>query len=368
MRIRDVGQDPLEQPVRLVEARGPLRPSAARRRASSASSARPAAMRWRATSNGLPPDSRRASAARECARSRFGDRVAGDRLLGQGVPPRVLIARAPLLVEKLLRNGLLERRQHGLLVRLRHLDEQPVSRTSARAPLQPAGRRCARRPAARDGGARSRARSPGAKGIERTPVPAGVRLKDLTAVDRLPQHLLEDERVPFRPLVDEGGELRAHVVGAQDRRDHLRDLRLRHRLDRDRVGEPAAPPGLDGARQRVEPVELVASVGREEQHTALREAPGCVLEELTRGAVGPVDVVEDDEQGLRAGPEVEQRDERLEEAQPRPRLVTRFRRGPALAELWEDLGQLRHHRAELGAQRVEILRVELRPIASTNGR
>ena len=199
------------------------------------------------------------------------------------------------------------------------------------------------------------------EGVERAPVPARVRLKDLPTVDRLPQHLLEDERVPFRPLVDEGGELRAHVVGAQDRRDHLRDLRLRHRLDRDRVGEPAAPPGLDGARQRVEPVELVASVGREEQHTALREAPGCVLEELTRGAVGPVDVVEDDEEGVRAGPEVEQRDERLEEAQPRLRLVTRFRRGLSLPELWEHLGQLRHHRAELGAQGVEVLLVELRP-------
>ena len=111
----------------------------------------------------------------------------------------------------------------------------------------------------------------------------------------------------------------------------------------------------------MEPVELVASVGREEQHTALREAPGCVLEELTRGAVGPVDVVEDDEQGVRAGPEVEQRDERLEEAQPRLRLVTRFRRGLSLPELREHLGQLRHHRAELGAQRVEVLLVELRP-------
>ena len=54
--------------------------------------------------------------------------------------------------------------------------------------------------------------------------------------------------------------------------------------------------------------------------------------------------------------------------QPRLSLVTRFRRGLSLPELWEDLGQLRHHRAELGAQRVEILRVELRSIASTNGR
>ena len=42
------------------------------------------------------------------------------------MPPRVPVAGVPLLVEKLLRNGLLERRLHGLFVRLRHVDEQPV--------------------------------------------------------------------------------------------------------------------------------------------------------------------------------------------------------------------------------------------------
>ena len=74
-----------------------------------------------------------------------------------------------------------------------------------------------------------------------------------------------------------------------------------------------------------------------------------------------MDVVEDDEQGVRAGPEVEQRDERLEETQPRLRLVTGLRRRLSLAELREHLGQLRDHRAELGAQGTEILFVELGP-------
>ena len=287
--------------------------------------------------------------------------VAGDRLLGQRVPPRVPITRARLLVEKLLRNRLLERGQHGLLVRLRHLDEQPVVE---RAPEHGARPQDVDVLVVEPSETQEYRLAHGLReleGVERAPVPTRVRLKDLTPVDRLPQHLLEDERVPFRPLVDERGELRADVLRAQDRRDHLRDLRLRHCADRDRLGESATTPGLDGARQRVKPVELVAPVCREQHHPALRETPGCVLEQLTCRAVGPVDVIEDDEQGVRAGPEVEQRDERLEEAQPRLRLVTGLRRRLPLAELREHLGQLRDHRAELGAQGTEILFVELCP-------
>ena len=288
-------------------------------------------------------------------------RVAGDRLLSQRVPPRVPIALVRNLIEQLLRYGLLERGQHCLFVGLRHFDEQPVVERAPehRTRPQDVDVLVLEPPEAEEHGLTHGLRK--LECVERAPVPARVRLKDLTSVDRLSQHLLEDERVTFRPPMDEGGELRANVLRAQNRRDHLCDLRRRHRLDGDRAGEPAAPPGLDRACQRVEPVELVASVGREQHHAALREAPGRVFEQLTCGAVRPVNVVEDDKQGVRAGPEVEQRDERFEETQPGLSLVTRFRRGLSGPELREHLGQLRDHRAELGAQGAEILFVELGP-------
>ena len=80
--------------------------------------------------------------------------------------------------------------------------------------------------------------------------------------------------------MNERGELRADVVGAQDRRNHLGDLRGRHRAYGHRFGEPAAPPGLRGSRQRVEAVELVTSVRSKQHDPTLRETAGQVLEEL----------------------------------------------------------------------------------------
>ncbi len=185
----------------------------------------------------------------------------------------------------------------------------------------------------------------------------GVGPRDLAAVVRLAQHLLEHERVPLGAGMDRGGELGADVVRAQDRGDHLLGLRERQRLDRDSLGQTAPPPGLDGAREGVGAVELVAPVGGEQHHAAPCESTRGVLEQLAGRAVGPVEVVEDEQLGARVRPEVEQRDEGLEEPQLRLGRVA-GRGGGAVAELREDLRELRDHRSELGAQSARVLLVQ----------
>ena len=185
MRIRDVGQDSLDQPVRLVEARGPLgfvgRPKARVERLLRTSGCDEMACHLQRAAS----DSRRASAARECARSRFGSTVSPA--IASWVSACRHVYRSPrrLLVEKLLRNRLLERGQHGLFVRLRHLDEQPVvERAPEHRPRpQDVDVLVVEPPETQEHRLAHGLRE--LEGVERAPVPARVRLKDLTPVDRL---------------------------------------------------------------------------------------------------------------------------------------------------------------------------------------
>ena len=177
MRIRDVGQDSLDQPVRLVEPRGPLglvgRPKARVERLLRASGCDEVACHLQRAASRLQESVGRPGVRTEPLREHG---VAGDRLLGQRVPPRVPIARARLLVEKLLRNRLLERRQHGLFVRLRHLDEQPVVERAPehRSRPQHVDVLVVEPAETQEHGLAHGLRE--LEGVERAPVPAGVRL------------------------------------------------------------------------------------------------------------------------------------------------------------------------------------------------
>jgi hypothetical protein len=68
-----------------------------------------------------------------------------------------------------------------------------------------------------------------------------------------------------------------------------------------------------------------------------------------------MDVVEDQEQRVLARPELEQGDDRLEETELRLSRVAPDCRCGSFAELREHLGQLRHHRAEVGAHGGRVL-------------
>ena len=72
-------------------------------------------------------------------------------------------------------------------------------------------------------------------------------------------------------------------------------------------------------------------------------------------------VVENDEQGLGARPQLQQRDDRLEEAHLRlSRIAAGGRRRP-LTELRKDLAQLCRHRTELGADERGFVIAEAAP-------
>ena len=61
---------------------------------------------------------------------------------------------------------------------------------------------------------------------QRAAIPAVRRAKDVAAVDRLSEHLLEHERISLRPRVHQVAELQPDLLVVEDRRDHLGDLRL----------------------------------------------------------------------------------------------------------------------------------------------
>jgi len=273
------------------------------------------------------------------------DGVARDRLLGECVAPAVAVARVSRFFQELLRDGGLESRENAALLDVRHRDEQSVVERATKhggcsqhldlpsvEPAQAQQHRLADR-------LRHLQRS------GRASLPAGVGSEDLAPVERFLQHFLEDEWITLGASVDEGSELGVHLVGVQDCRNHLGDLRWRHCGDGDRLRESCAPPNLNRAGQGMAPVELVAPVRGEHHHPAPDE-PSChVVEKLTRRAVGPVDVVEDEEQAAIAGPVLEERYNRLEEAQLCLRRVAHGRRRRAFRELRKELGELRSGRA-----------------------
>jgi hypothetical protein len=92
-------------------------------------------------------------------------------------------------------------------------------------------------------------------------------------------------------------------------------------------------------------VELVAPVDGEQHDPAPREPPRRVVEQLTRRAVGPVNVVENEEQATGTGPGLEERDDRLEEAQLRLGGIAPGRGWRTVGEPGKQLRQLCGQRA-----------------------
>ena len=254
------------------------------------------------------------------------------------------------LFQELLGDGGLERREHDRLVGLGHVHQQPVVERAAEHGRRPQHLDLLRLEPAQPQEHRLAHRLRHPQHIVRAPPPSGLGLEDLATVEGLPQHLLEHERVPLRVGVDERDEVGTHLLGVQDRPHHLGDVSGRHGRHGDRLREPSPAPDLDDLRQGVAPVELVAAMDREQHHPAPDEAPGDVVQQLARRAVGPVDVVEHQHQTPIAGPQVEQRHERLEEPLLGLRRIPGGRSRRPVRELREQLRQLSGRRAELDAQ------------------
>ncbi len=106
-------------------------------------------------------------------------------------------------------------------------------------------------------------------------------------------------------------------------------------------------------------VELVAAVGDEDERARVRQAAGDVVEQLAGGRVGPVDVLDDEEQPALARGDREQRDDGLEETELRLRRVADRCVGLVAAELGEELCKLTPGGAELVADPGRVLTREV---------
>ena len=191
--------------------------------------------------------------------------------------------------------------------------------------------------------------------LELPRLPAVAGADDVAAVDRLLQHLLEHERVPLRPPLHEVAELGRDRLRVEDRRDHLRDLAAVERRQRDRLGHARPAPRLEERRERMPPVELVASVRDEDERPHAGQAAGQVVEELARRRVRPVDVLDDEEQAVLARRDREQCDDGLEEPELRLRGIAERRRRLVAAELREELGELEPRGAEQARKPFHVL-------------
>src|SRR3954447_8332282 len=105
------------------------------------------------------------------------------------------------------------------------------------------------------------------------------------------------------------------------------------------------------------PVELVAAVGDEDHRRESGEAAGEVVEELQRRIVGPMDILDDQQQGSILGGDSEQRDDRFEQPQLSLGGITDALDRVVAGELREELSERAGGRAEALREDVEVLGV-----------
>ena len=171
-------------------------------------------------------------------------------------------------------------------------------------------------------------------------------------VAQVAQDLLDEERVALGLAVqrrDEVGGGRGGAVGL----DQLADLAGVEALERDVREAVLAPQRGDQLRQRVPLLELRVAVGAEEHRAPRLGRAHEVAQQLHRRAVGPVEVVEDEQQRRARGQLGQQRGERVEQA-----LALR----PDLVEAGRRHGRRRVRHAELRQQRGEVGRARAEPL------
>ena len=167
--------------------------------------------------------------------------------------------------------------------------------------------------------------------------------------------LVDEERVAGARLVDRRDELRGDRLGlagaaqaAGARGGELADLVAGEALQRQpggRAREATERGGELGAR-----VRLGVAVGGDRQQRHVGQRARDELERQQRGGVGPVQVVEDDDERLALGGGGQQRGERVEE--PEARLVgVELRGAGGLAERRGELGQQAGDPRRAGAER-----------------
>src|SRR6266516_6837508 len=155
-----------------------------------------------------------------------GDRVAGDRLLRERMPPPVSSRSAWLLLDELLLEGRIECAMHDFVVHIRDSDQGRIVECSTQhgrgleddddlvvQALEPQPDRVANR-------------GRNAELVDRLSIPASIGPEDVYALERLLEHLFEYKGISLAALAHEPGEVLADVVCIEDRGDdraHLGD-------------------------------------------------------------------------------------------------------------------------------------------------
>src|SRR5215217_4353011 len=106
-------------------------------------------------------------------------------------------------------------------------------------------------------------------------------------------------------------------------------------------------------------MDLVAPVGDDDQRGKVGEPTGEVVEELPGRGVGPVDVLDRQEQSALACGEGEQRDDRLEQTQLRLAGIGRSLRSSGRGQAREELRELRQAGAQRARELVGVRAVEV---------
>ena len=143
--------------------------------------------------------------------------------------------------------------------------------------------------------------------LDRSPGdPAALLANERPLVDQVADDLLEEERVALGALEDAA----AHAVGerldVEQERDEPGALLAAQRLERDRAEAPA-PAAPVGARAK-----QVGARGAQEEDRPV-EALGELVEDVEHGRVGPVEVLDDGDDGGAPGGGGEQRSPRRDE-------------------------------------------------------
>ena len=136
--------------------------------------------------------------------------------------------------------------------------------------------------------------------------PAAVLAAHGALLDERLEDLLDEERVSVRLAVERGAEVGADLLAEQRRELRVRVLRAEP-LQHDAGREALAVPLDERLRQRMRAIELALAVGGHQQHGGIGETPQQVAEQPQCGAVGPVQVVDVEQQAATPGKRTEER-------------------------------------------------------------
>ena len=127
------------------------------------------------------------------------------------------------------------------------------------------------------------------------------------------EQLLGEERVPAGPGVDRFEERRVEV-STRDRPELLDRLAVGEREELDALDSPAALELGDERQQRVAAVELVGAVGEQQHDRAVAQVADQEAEQVTGRPIGPVKVLDDEQQRAPLGYPGQDPEQELEQA------------------------------------------------------